>query len=255
MQTQTITQNTLRIGRFTSSAISALMSVSKDKSSFGKPALTYIAEKNMERRLGRSLSIESNARPLTWGKMVERRAFDILGTEYKLCSADTIPHKEHGTIWSGSPDLVKFDEGRTVVDIKCPITLKSFCQFADCTTIDQVREGHPDGDDYYWQLVSNAILTNSKYAELIVYCPYQSELKEIREMASNYEGDQNKVAWINWSGDDDLPYLPDGGYYKNLNVIRFEVPKNDKDLLTEKVLAAGKLLVEFKEIKQPELAE
>lgn len=241
--TQTITQNTLRVGRFTSSGIAALLSVAKDKVGFGKPALTYIAEKNMERRLGRSLTIESNAHALTWGRLVEKRAFDLLGTEYKLCSQDTIEHKELGKIWSGSPDLVKYDDGGTVVDIKCPITLKSFCQFADCENIEQIREEHPDGEDYYWQLVSNAILTESQFAELIVYCPYQSELQEIRDMASNYEGDQNKVAWINWSGDMDLPYLPDGGYYKNFHIIRFEVPYNDMLLLTEKVLAAGKLLI------------
>jgi hypothetical protein len=267
MQEQAITENKIRVGRFTSSSIAALVGVGKrpmteaelaarpksgagskatlieDASVLTQAALTYIAEKNMERRLGRSLNVESNAHGLTWGKFVERRAFDLLGMEYKLCSADTIAHEEFAEIWSGSPDLVKFDEGGTVVDIKCPITLKSFCQFADCKTMDEVREEHPDGEDYYWQLVSNAILTKSQYAELIVYCPYLSELKEIRDMASNYDGDQNKVAWINWAADADLPYLPDNGYYKNLNVIRFEVPEEDKALLTEKVIAAGKLLV------------
>lgn len=244
--TQTITQNALRVGRFTSSAIAALMSVSKDKVSFGKPALTYIVEKNMERRLGRSISSESNARALSWGRLVEKRAFDILGTEYKLCSADTIAHPTYGDIWSGSPDLQKFDEGGTVVDIKCPITLKSFCQFADCESMEQIRENHPDGEDYFWQLVSNAILTGSKFAELIVYCPYQSELKELRELAANYDGDQNKVAWINWANDDDMPYLLDGGYYKNLYTFRFEVSEEDNRALTEKVLAAGKMLIEPK---------
>jgi len=248
MQAQTITQNTKRVGRFTSSSISALLTLAKDKVGFGKPALTYIAEKNMERRLGRSLTIESNAHNLSWGKLVERRAFDLLGREYRLCSSDTIEHKELKDIWSGSPDLIKYDEGKTVVDIKCPMTLKSFCQFSDCKNIEEVREEHPDGEDYYWQLVSNAILTESKYAELIVYCPYRSELDAIRDMASNYDGDQNKVAWINWASDADLPYLPDGGYYKNLKIIRFEVPYEDMLLLTEKVLAAGKLLIE---IKQP----
>lgn len=238
---QTITQNELRIGRFTSSQIAALLSVGKDKVSFGKPALTYIAEKNMERRLGRSLSIESNAHALTWGKLVERRVFDLLGTEYQLTSQDTLPHPEYD-FWSGSPDLIKHDEGQTVVDIKCPITLKSFCQFSDCKTIEEVRENHPSGEDYFWQLVSNGIITGSKYAELIVYCPYQSELSDIRDMASNYDGDQNKVAWINWANDEDLPYLPDGGYYKNLHIIRFEIQEVNKALLTEKVIAASKLL-------------
>lgn len=239
---QEITQNKLRVGRFTSSEIYKLLSIAKDGVSFGKPALTYIEEKNMERRLGRGLNVESNARPLTWGNLVERRVFELLGTEYRLCSSETLPHQQHGYIWAGSPDLIKYDEGQTVVDIKCPITLKSFCKFADCANIEEIRTNHPDGEDYYWQLISNGIITGSKYAELIVYCPYQSELSAIRDMASNYEGDQNKVAWINWADDSELPYLPDEGYYKNLYTFRFEIPEADKQFLTDRVIAASKLL-------------
>lgn len=243
--TQTITGNEHRIGRFTSSGIHALMSVARDGQSFGKPALTYIEEKQMERRLGRSINTDTNSKPTSWGNLVEQRAFDLLGLDYSLCSSDTLTHKEYGDIWSGSPDLVNSRTGDTVCDVKCPFTLKSFCLFADSKTIEEVRANHPDGEKYYWQLVSNAILTDSKFAELVVYCPYQNELEAIREMANNYNGDQNKVAWINWANDYDLPYLVDGGYYQNLNIIRFEVSQSDKELLTQKVLLAGELLTKL----------
>ena len=118
------------------------------------------------------------------------------------------------------------------------MTLKSFCTFYECETIEEVRDKHKDGEDYYWQLVSNSILLNTKYAELIIYVPYYYELVQIRELANNYDGDQNKVAWINWAGDDDLPYIPEESEYKNLKVIRFEVPESDKKALTERVNAA-----------------
>lgn len=237
-------ENKYRIGRFTSSGISALMKLAKDGKSFGKPALTYIEEKNMERKLGRSLTSESNARPTTWGQLVEKRAFELLGTEYRLCSSETIEHPTLPEYWAGSPDLIKFDEGQTVVDIKCPYTLKSFCQFADCKTIEDIRDKHPDGEDYYWQLISNAILTNSKYAELIIYCPYKSELEEIRDLAANVDGaSQNRFAWVGFAEDKELPYLLDGGYYENLNIIRFEVSEGDKNLLTAIVENASKLLL------------
>jgi hypothetical protein len=237
-------ENKYRIGRFTSSGISALMKLAKDGKSFGKPALTYIEEKNMERKLGRSLTSESNARPTTWGQLVEKRAFELLGTEYRLCSSETIEHPTLPEYWAGSPDLIKFDEGQTVVDIKCPYTLKSFCQFADCKTIEDIRDKHPDGEDYYWQLISNAILTNSKYAELIIYCPYKSELEEIRDLAANVDGaSQNRFAWVGFAEDKELPYLLDGGYYENLNIIRFEVSEDDKNLLTAIVENASKLLL------------
>lgn len=237
-----ITQNAERIGNFTSSEISALMGNAKKAGELSAPAKTYIEECNMERELGRSISSESNARPLSWGKMLEKRAFDILGMEYILSSTET---DIHPTIeyWAGSKDAIKHDEGKTIVDIKCPITLKSFYQLIKGGTIEYIRENHKDGDKYFWQLVSNAIINDCRFAELIVYVPYKSELEDIREMVRNYDGDQNKVAWINWSADEDLPYLIDGGNFKNLNIIRFEVSETDKKILIEKVLEAGKFLI------------
>jgi hypothetical protein len=142
-------------------------------------ALKYIQECNWERRLGRSIEKESNARPLTWGKAMETRVFDLLGMSYQLVSEETLAHPEI-PYWVGSPDANKFDEGRTVIDIKCPITLKSFCQLVEplymkgpdgkilmmkeengqwvldgWQAINHIRNTHTDGEKYYWQLVSN----------------------------------------------------------------------------------------------------
>lgn len=238
--------NAQRIGNFTSSNIAALMTTDKSGKGFGKPALTYIEEKNMERRLGLSLNAESNARALSWGKFLEGAVFDLLGMAYTLSSTDTIVH---ATIpfWSGSPDLTKSE---TVGDIKCPLTRKSFCQLVQplydglqgMEAINKVREIHKDGEDYYWQLVSNAILTNKRFAELIVYMPYQSELAAIQSMA---EGNKN-LYWLWSSSEDELPFLKDDGYYRNINIIHFEVPESDKELLIEKVKAAGEKLITIK---------
>ena len=249
---ESITENINRIGRFTSSEIHNLLSVNVKKDGFGKPALTYINEKAMERRLGRSIDTESNARPLTWGKAVEKYVHEYhLPTSYSYCSSETIAHPEYGDFWAGSPDHIKYDEGTTVVDIKCPITLKSFCTFADLwddahnknfsPALDLLQQ-HPDGEKYYWQLVSNSILLNAKYAELVVFCPYKKELQSIRDFVSKIDGDQAPYFWIDRSRDSELPWIPGNGYYKNLYVFRFEVPQADKDLLTAKVIAASKLL-------------
>ena len=142
--------HSLRAGRFTSSKIAALMSngsrdmtedelkaykllnpkskKTKIEDGFGKPALTYIKEKLFETKLGRRLDNETNSRPTSWGNLVEDIAFEQLSTGYNKVSQETI---QHPTIenWSGSPDLIKYDEGLTVGDIKCPMTLKSFCTF------------------------------------------------------------------------------------------------------------------------------
>jgi hypothetical protein len=102
-----------------------------------------------------------------------------------------------------------------------------------------IRENHKDGDKYYYQLVSNACISGSKYAELIVYMPYESELPEVKALA---EGNPD-CYWIWAALENELPFLKDGGYYQNLNIIRFEVPQADKDFLTECVEKAGQLLI------------
>lgn len=226
-----------------------------DSSSFSPAGLTYISERNMERRLGRSLNTDTNSRPTDWGNLLEKRVLeDILGMEYKPISSETIPHPDIN-FWAGSPDARKFDEGGTVVEIKAPYTLKSYCTFADCKTIDEVREKHPDGEKYYWQCVSNSVLINSKWCELIIYCPFRSEIQDIRELTQTLDTDeQPKYQWIFWSTSDELPYLPDGGFYQNLVSFRFEVPESDKQLLIGRVLQAGNLLVPRMEIQTLEQA-
>ncbi len=232
--------NEKRIGNFTSSEIYNLLKKGKSEP-FGKPALTYIEEKQMERRLGRALNDIGTAKPLIWGKLNEQRVFDMLGLEYSLHSQESMVHPKYN-FWAGSPD------GKTdgsIIELKCPFTLKSFCQFADCENIEQVRENHPDGEKYYWQCISNAILLNKDVAELIIYMPYKSELNDIRESCEDWDGGPNEVAWIHFSDDDSLPYLIDGGYYKNIYSFVFKVPESDKELLTNRVIEASKLLCEF----------
>jgi hypothetical protein len=237
-------ENIARIGNFTSSKIAALMTNGKKAGEMSAPAKTYIEEKNMERRLGRSISTEISSKATSWGKLVEGVAFMLLPNGYVLTSTDTIVHPEI-PYWSGSPDGENI-ETSTIVDVKCPNTLKSFCQFVDCKNIEEIRENHKDGDTYYWQIVSNAILTGMKYGELIIYCPYKRELDTIRDFAANYDGNQKKFEWISmWAEDNDLPYLIEGKHYKNLNIIRFEIPQSDKDALTSRVREAGAMLIDM----------
>lgn len=254
-------RNTARIGNFTSSEIVALTATGKQAEGFGVAAITYILETNFERCLGRSIDDELSARPLVWGKLLEQRAFDILGTEYAITSEETDVHPSI-PYWAGSKDGLKYDKGRTVADFKCPMTLKSFCQLVQplydgltgIAAMDAIRNGykdrygidhtkHKDGEKFYWQLVSNAIINDCQFAELIPYMPYESELEEIKVIAQNVPTeDLHKHYWIAMANDGELPFINDQGYYKNLNIIRFEVPQADKDLLTANVLKAGKML-------------
>lgn len=249
----TIKNNMNRVGNLTSSEIVAITTNNKKGQPFGAAGLTYISECNMERRLGRSITDEVKARATSWGQLVEKRVFDILGMEYQLASDETICHPLF-TYWWGSPDALKNNGEKTVCDVKCPLTLKSFCQLVDDyvvdgnvvhngLTIEALRNNHKDGEKFYWQLISNACITGATIGELIIYVPYQHELEEIRELASSApEGVQSKFAWVNYASDDELPFLIEGKHYKNINIIRFEIPQADKDFLTERVGLAGKKL-------------
>jgi hypothetical protein len=238
--------NLPRIGNFSSSEIVALTKKAKDGKSFGAPAITYIEETNMERLLGRSLTTEIDARATSWGTLLEPRVFDMLGLEYTLSSKETIVHPTI-PFWVGSPDG---STPNTTADFKAPLTLKSFCQLVQPlyegltgkAAMDRVREDHKDGEKFYWQIVSNAILQGNDFGELIPYMPYHSELDAIRTMARHHE-QAGKYKWVDYASDDELPYLIEGGYYKNLNIIRFEIPEADKKFLTDCVVRAGERLL------------
>lgn len=229
----------IRVGNFTSSSIHFLMK--KGRGSAPSVATqTYIEEKIMERKLGRTLNADMSSRPTVWGHTLEKRLSVLLNMfEYNYCSDETI---QHPTIpsWVGTPDFTTSDR---VVDAKCPFTLKAFCELADIAIGGDYRDLRLYKPEYYWQLVSNSILTNKSKAELIAYCPYQSELQDIRDTTESVEeGEQNKLAWIYFSGDEDLPYLLEGNYYKNMYKFVFDVPKDDVEALSSAVVEASKLL-------------
>jgi len=234
--------NNIRVGRFTSSEIYNLMTLAKDGKSFGKPAITYIRTKNNERGLLRSIDKNVSARPTSWGKVLEALAFEKLSLNYKLSSQETITDSKIDC-WAGSPDGFFTDgDKKGVYDIKCPYTLNSFVDLVNCRTGADLKENFPE---YYWQLVSNAILTDSELCELIIYCPYKDELENVKEAVDNYDGNPNEVAWINFSMDEDLPYLLREGKYKDLNVIRFDLSKEDKQLLISTIIRASKELIPY----------
>jgi len=256
--------NPLRNGNFTSSEIVKLTKLRTNKKDFGEAANTYIAETNFERYLDDSIDAETGSKPTSWGTFLEPRVFDLLGMDYTYSSAIT---DTHPTIpyWVGSKDGTRENidtAHRAVIDIKCPMTKKSFVQlvlplYLGLTGMEvmyALRDGfnyngfeyakHTDGAKYYWQIVSNAIINGCNYGELIVYMPYESELLEILEMAKG----NPSVRWMEYVADGEIPCIKDGGFFKNLNTIRFEIPQADKDFITEQVLKAGEMLIDKSQV-------
>lgn len=271
----------IRNGNFSSSEIIALLSTgsrdmtedelrqhkidfpkskkTKIEDGFGRAAITYINQCNMERRLGRSLDNELDAKPTNWGKFLEPLLFSLLDGEYTYNSSDTLTHPEFD-MWVGTPDGFKITENKTVVDTKCPFTLESFCKLINplyndlegMDAMNALRNGytdktglfqppHSDADKYYWQLVSNACIDDCTHAELIVYCPYESELSVIQ--AAAIQSGNPSAYFIANGSPQSLPSVPDDGFYRNINIISFEIPQSDKDILTETVRKASKYLI------------
>ena len=237
---ESVNDSPLRNGNITSSTCFKL---------FGSNSIynTYIEEKNLERKLGRSLTSEAYSNDMAWGTFLESRVNDLLGTSYYLCSNDTSVHKDYD-FWSGTKDFIIYD-GNTKVgisELKC-YQPKNFAKYSDAIMLHDFTILKKDFAKEYWQAVSNAIIEQVDIAELLCYCPYKSELSAIRQMAVDYDkADSWKYDFIYKKEDSWLAWIPDGGYYKNLNIFRFIVPQTDKDLLTSKIKEAGKLLINIK---------
>jgi hypothetical protein len=218
--------------------------MTKDKAGtgFGAKAITYIQEKNLERKLGRSLEVEKHTRPMTWGLYLEHRVHGMLSISYEYVSQKTLVHPGID-LWVGSPDNVNIDES-VVGDTKC-WEPKAFAEYVDCLSLNDIELFKKEYPKEFWQLISNACILGMKYIEPIVYMPYESEIPDIRESVSNYDcEDPWNYRFIAEAPISELAYLPDGGYYKNLNIFRFPVPEADKQALTDGVIEAGKLLIE-----------
>ena len=230
----------LRHGRFTSSEIYKLTKKGRSKDDlFGEPAKKYIRSRLFERKLKRSLNSSSSARPLQWGKCVEQICFDMLPTEYTLNSQDTIIHTEYPFI-AGTPDVLKQRPKKTVGDIKCPETLESFCTLIEAYNkggFGKIIDTHSDGEKFYWQLVNNAILTDSECAELIVFAPSEEHRADVIESA-NLLG----FNWISYASNSELPFLPADSEYKSLNILSVDIPQSDKDRLIDLAIKAEAMI-------------
>ena len=259
--------NTKRFGRFTSSKIVSLIKQGKIKMNeselkewkiqnpksaiktklggFQAAGLTYIQEKQIERRLGSRLDSETYSRAMAWGNFMERIVQNNLiqvDLGYRLCSDATKIHenKDFENYWSGTSDVEYYKGNKLtrIAEIKC-YQKKKFALYTDCILKQDVELLKNDFPQEYWQIVSNCILNNVTTGEAISFMPFESEAEYIKTAAQNYEGsDMWKYRFIFEEEIYNLPFLKDGGYYNNINQFIFEVPKEDIEFLTSQVTQA-----------------
>jgi len=209
---------------------------------FQKAGLTYIKQVRHEKRLGKRLKKETSAKQTSWGKFMEKRAFDLMpDLSFRLVSKTRYKHQTIDN-WTGMPDLIK---ELHVGDIKCPYDLETFCDKIDA--LKDIQTYKKEFEEDYWQNISNACILESNGIKVnkmvpVIYVPYVSELEQIRDDVYNFDGDQNSIAWINWAEDDQLPCILEGRQDVNMNIFLFDIPREDMEYLESRVIEANKLL-------------
>ena len=213
----------------------------------------YVKEKKREAKLKREINTKAYTRPIIWGIVCELYVFEKkLGLEYS--NMNKVGRLIHGEIenWTGIPDT--FQKTKKIVgDIKCPSSLIKFCDLIENhqQSVEIFKENH---FDYYWQLVSNTILTGEDKSESIFFVPYLRDLEEIGDFVDNLPQEElpKDLEWFqiqfiseeiksyleNGKMPMSIPYLPNDSEYKSFNSFVFDIPQEDIDFLTERVKKA-----------------
>ncbi len=238
--------NEMRMAHFTSSMAYKLIKKGRGSNEFSAPGLSYIEEKQIELRIGSCIDGGAHTQTLAWGNFMELGVYSILGSAYQIASKETNIHPQYGEFWSGSKDLFTTNnitgKMESIAEIKC-YQKKNFALYTDCILKKDTELMKQDFPKEYWQIVSNALINEVEIGEAITYMPYVSEYEAIKEMAEDYSGeDQWKYRFIVNLPIADLPFIPDGGYYKNINKFAFIIPQDDRELLTSRMLMANELL-------------
>jgi hypothetical protein len=242
-------ENHYRIGAFSSSSIFNLIKKGRGNE-FSAPGLNYINEKNIEWKLGRSLSTKVYTPAIMWGYVMEVIVSLLLEKEYKTTTKDFRAHKdeEFNEIWVGTPDFEI--EGELIAETKS-YQLKKFSEYTDCLMRGDIEELRSNFPQEYWQIVSNCAINGYKVGEAISYMPYKEELQQIRldieetNFCELYGFEPHHLRFLVEKPINEFAYLKEGGYYKNLTRFRFEVPQEDLDFLTERVRLAKELLIKY----------
>jgi hypothetical protein len=202
---------------------------------FSEAGETYIQEVIWEIKSG--LPIDRDAgyegRDSEWGSLLERYVYnECTDLDTRWLGHTFFPHHDPllGKYWGGSPDTDN-KVTDTVGDIKSPGTRRSFFTFHDCKDIQEVREKHKDGNKYYWQLVSNAVILGRAHCELVIFMPYLDELDAIRSLP-------DAPYWVVNGKDSELPHLLRGHHYENVKRFIFTPPKEDRELIEARVRKA-----------------
>lgn len=206
---------------------------------------TYIKEKKREKRAKRSINTDVSTFATAWGDLMELMIHQRNDLSYKYSSKKTTMHPTIIGL-SGSNDFITDD---CIIEAKGYQPSKFF-DYYECLEQKSVNLLKSEFPQEYWQMVSGAVIHGVKYAEAVLYMPYFKDLPKVYEVAMNI--DTSDDIWqfksicdaIENERYEKLAYLPNDSGYKDEIRFRFEVPKEDFNLLTDRVKLAIKMLNE-----------
>lgn len=239
-----INHSPLRIGRFTSSEIYKLVKSGRAKDEiFSAAGKKYIRQVKHERRRKRTLKKDVYTRDITWGNLMELRVYDMIGLEWSIESKETKIHPKY-PFWAGTKDLIV--PGEKVGEIK-GYQPEKFCEMAEVLFAQDLESFKKDFPAEYWQIVSNACIEDVPRGESLLYQPYDSESQDIAELCDRYENIDEMYLVKTIQDDilsdrlDRLAFQPDSSEYPNIITFEFEIPNEDKEFITERIIRANEL--------------
>lgn len=162
-----------RLGKFTSSEISALMR----PSGFEDGAMSYIRRKVGEELTGKSSKGEIDVEATRWGLFYESEALTKFGQSIGIdfmISQQLIsdPDSRFGCTPDGlivnriSPDETEYEV--ETVEVKCPPTFDNYIRFFECKTPQDLKE---ESKQYYWQKLDQLDNCEALKGHWVVYHP------------------------------------------------------------------------------------
>ena len=186
----TVAQNSaawdkMRLGRFTGSGISALMTNPKTKAAIesgelSETAKKYIYEKAMETVTGQSAN-EATSRAIDWGNEWEEHALKQLQIALNSPEESTElkpSFKLFNDYFGCSPDafMIHSEYGPVGCEIKCPWNSVNHFLHSQIQTSEDLKRVN---SDYYWQVMGNMLTFNLPAWVFASYDPRQPEHRRL----------------------------------------------------------------------------
>lgn len=233
--------NDIRRGRFTSSEIWRLCGYDRTGKSPSAQFYSYCKQVASERLFGARIISGGNIQT-EYGKLTEKyigKELEQQGYTYGFSDIPIVNNNPEFTEWhSGTPDYIVKS---TVGDIKCPFSCEKYFDLYGIN--EEVLK--KDKPEYYWQLISNSILTGKQYAELTAFYPTFDDLQAILELNR-----QESISFkMEWADIDNLPFLGEGKEDMRIYRLNWFINNEDSEFLYDRLRHAISYTKELIETK------